>query len=104
MTQDEEALIQTKLMEIIERLGLSFEEFKHNTIHHGKDLQKSHQIMQMHMQTLAFGFGEEVDDEELLTRAECFEFYAVQQQIQIESMSEMFACGGNQDQNSSTQG
>lgn len=47
MTQQEEMLIQTKLMEIIEKIGLSEQEFQRNTMYHGQDQMKGMQIMQM---------------------------------------------------------
>jgi len=47
MTQEEELLVQGRLLEIIEKLGLSEQEFQRNTMFHGQDQMKSMQIMQM---------------------------------------------------------
>jgi len=47
MTQEEEMLVQNRLLEIIEKLGLSEQEFQRNTMYHGQDQMKSMQIMQM---------------------------------------------------------
>ena len=50
MTQREEMLIQAKLMEIIEKIGLSEQDFQRNTMYHGQDQMKGMQIMQMQQQ------------------------------------------------------
>ena len=47
MTQEEEMLVQSKLGEILERLGVSEQEFQQSTMFHGQDQRKGMQIMQM---------------------------------------------------------
>jgi hypothetical protein len=47
MTQEEEMLIQSKLQEIIERIGLNEMDFQKNVAYHGQDQMKGMQIMQM---------------------------------------------------------
>ena len=37
MTQEQEQLVQSKLFEIIELIGVSEQEFQKNTMHHGQD-------------------------------------------------------------------
>ena len=51
--QEEEMLVQTKLMQIIDRLGISEQEFQMNTMYHGQDQRKGMQLMQMQQQTAA---------------------------------------------------
>lgn len=45
MTQEEEQLVQAKLSEILEKLGISEQEFQMATMHHGSDREKGMQIM-----------------------------------------------------------
>ena len=45
MTQEEEVLIQQKLMDIIDRIGITEQEFQKNVMHHGGDQNKAMQIM-----------------------------------------------------------
>ena len=45
MTQEEELLVQSKLMDIIEKIGLSEMEFQRTTQYHGSNQMKSMQIM-----------------------------------------------------------
>ena len=47
MTQEEEMLIQSKLQEIIEKIGLTEMDFQKNVAYHGQDQMKGMQIMQM---------------------------------------------------------
>ena len=47
MTQEEEMLIQSKLQDIIEKIGLSEMDFQRNVAYHGQDQMKGMQIMQM---------------------------------------------------------
>jgi len=47
MTQEEEMLIQSKLQEIIEKIGLNEMDFQKNVAYHGQDQMKGMQIMQM---------------------------------------------------------
>ena len=90
MTQDEEMIVQDKLMDIISRLDISFQEFQANTMYHGRDQEKGMQIMQMQQQAQGLGQNEEPDKNYLLSRAKCFEYFAIQQKISIDNMSEMF--------------
>ena len=89
MTQQEEMLIQTKLMEIIEKIGLSEQEFQRNTMYHGQDQTKGMQIMQMQQQTANSG----CDDHALLTKEQVMATFKVQQEIQMESMEAMMKDG-----------
>lgn len=89
MTQQEEMLIQTKLMEIIEKIGLSEQEFQRNTMYHGQDQMKGMQIMQMQQQTANSGG----DDHPLLTKEQVMATFKVQQEIQMESMEAMMKDG-----------
>lgn len=45
MTQQEEMLVQNKLMQIIEQIGISEQEFQKNVMFHGQDQMKGMQIM-----------------------------------------------------------
>ena len=47
MTQEEEMLIQSKLQDIIEKIGLTEMDFQRNVAYHGQDQMKGMQIMQM---------------------------------------------------------
>jgi hypothetical protein len=47
MTQEEEMLVQNKLMNIIEKLGVSEESFQGSMMFHFRDQHKQMQIMQM---------------------------------------------------------
>lgn len=47
MTQEQEQLVQSKLFEIMELIGVSEQEFHRNTMHHGQDPNKGMQIMQV---------------------------------------------------------
>ena len=47
MTQEEEMLVQSKLVQIIEKLGMTEQEFQMNMMYHGSDQSKSMQIMQI---------------------------------------------------------
>ena len=47
MTQEEEMLVQTKLNQIIDKLGISEEDFQRSVMYHGQDQKKGMQIMQM---------------------------------------------------------
>ena len=40
MTQEEEMLIQSKLQEIIEKIGLNEQDFQKNVAYHGQDQYK----------------------------------------------------------------
>ena len=53
MIQEEEMLVQNKLNDILQRLGVSEEEFQKTTMFHGQDQRKGMQIMQMQQQTQA---------------------------------------------------
>jgi hypothetical protein len=55
MTQEEEMLVQTKLNQIIDKLGITEEEFQKSTMYHGQDQHKGMQIMQMQQQTQGQG-------------------------------------------------
>lgn len=77
MTQREEMLIQTKLMEIIEKIGLSEQEFQRNTMYHGQDQMKGMQIMQMQQQTASQG-NEEAPT---LSKEEVMATFKAQQEI-----------------------
>ena len=46
-------LVQSKLNEILVKLGISEEEFQKTTMFHGQDQRKGMQIMQMQQQTQA---------------------------------------------------
>lgn len=89
MTQQEEMLIQSKLMEIIEKIGLSEQDFQRNTMYHGQDQRKGMQIMQMQQQTANTGG----DDLPLLTKEQVMSTFKVQQEIQMESMDAMMKDG-----------
>ena len=47
MTQEEEQLVQAKLSEILEKLGISEQEFQMSTMHHGQDREKGIEIMKV---------------------------------------------------------
>lgn len=40
MTQEEEMLVQTKLTQILEKLGVTEEDFQRTTMFHGQDQRK----------------------------------------------------------------
>lgn len=50
MTQEQEQLVQTKLFEIIEMIGISEQEFQENIMYHGQDQMKGMKIMQVQQQ------------------------------------------------------
>jgi len=87
MTHEEEVIINTKLMELIEKLNISEADFQKNTYYHSQD---QHKVMQMQVQK------QTMSDMECLTRDKCFEVFKVQQAIQIEHMMEMMKTGMNQ--------
>jgi hypothetical protein len=89
MTQKEEMLIQNKLMDIIEKLGISEQDFQRNTMYHGQDQAKGMQIMQMQQQTANSG-GDEMP---LLSKEEVMATFKIQQEIQMESMDLMMKEG-----------
>jgi len=89
MTQEEEMLVQNKLMEIMDRIGISEQEFQRNTMYHGSDQMKSMQIMQMQQQALP-NSQEEI---EVLTREKTIETFKAQQEISMESMDSMIKDG-----------
>lgn len=91
MTQEEEMLVQQKLNEIMEKLGISEEEFQRSTMFHGQDQRKGMQIMQMQQQTQASSAGRK--DVKPLTKEKVMEVFKVQQEIQMESMDEMLNSG-----------
>jgi hypothetical protein len=47
MTQEEEMLVQTKLNQIIDKLGISEQEFQMTTMYYGQDQRKAMQLMQL---------------------------------------------------------
>ena len=51
MVQEEEMLIQSKMFEILQKLGISEMEYQKNAQYHGSDQMKSMQIVQMQQQT-----------------------------------------------------
>lgn len=55
MTQEEEVLVQTKLNQITDKLGISEEDFQKSVMFHGQDQNKGMQIMQMQQQTSVVG-------------------------------------------------
>ena len=59
MVQEEEMLIQSKMFEILERIGISEMEYQKNAQFHGQDQMKSMQIMQMQQSTQTAGKEEE---------------------------------------------
>jgi len=89
MTQQEEMLIQSKLLDIIEKIGISEQEFQRNTMYHGQDQSKGMQIMQTQQQT-ANSAGDELP---LLSREEVMATFKAQQEIQMESMEAMMKDG-----------
>lgn len=40
MTQEEEKIIESQMMEIINKLGITEQEFQQNAMHHGQDQMK----------------------------------------------------------------
>lgn len=91
MTQEEEMLIQTKMFQILEQLGISEQEFQKNAMFHGQDQMKSMQIMQMQQQTQ--GPSSASESAPKLTKQKTIETFKVQQEIQMESMDEMMKEG-----------
>ena len=47
MTQEEEMLVQTKLNQIIDKLGISEQEFQMTTMYYCQDQRKAMQLMQL---------------------------------------------------------
>ena len=47
MTQEEEMMVQTKLMEVMEKIGMNEMDFQRNAMYHSQDQMKSMQLMQL---------------------------------------------------------
>lgn len=88
MTQQEEMLIQSKLSQILEKLGISEQEFQQNTMFHGQDQRKGMQLMQMQQQTMP-----NTEAIESLNKQKTIDTFKVQQDIQMESMDAMLQDG-----------
>ena len=78
MTQEEEMLVQTKLTQILEKLGVTEEDFQRTTMFHGQDQRKGMQIMQLQNQTQG---SSENDDAPKLTREKTIATFKIQQDI-----------------------
>ena len=91
MTQEEELLVQNKLNQIIDKLGISEEQFQRSTMYHGQDQHKGMQIMQMQQQTQGMG-----GDHQALSREKTISTFKAQQEIQLEQMDEMLKDGMNE--------
>lgn len=92
MTQEEEQLVQQKLNKIIEKLGISEQEFTQNTMFHGQDQFKGMQLMQVQQQTI----GAAAEEQAPLTKQKTMETFKVQLDIQMESMDKMMEGGAMQ--------
>ena len=88
MTQEQEQLVQSKLFEIIELIGVSEQEFHRNTMHHGQDPNKGMQIMQVQQAAESSG-----NSDPPLTKQKTMETFKLQQQIQMGSMEKMMKDG-----------
>lgn len=84
MTQEEEQLVQAKLSEILEKLGISEQEFQMSTMHHGQDREKGIEIMKVQQQFVA-------DNQENppLSKQKTLETFKKQQEIQMKHMDAM---------------
>jgi len=100
MTQEEEMLVQSKLQEILERLGVSEQEFQQSTMFHGQDQRKGMQIMQMQQSQQ----GQTDSNQEPLSRDKALEAFKVQQEIQMDSMDDMMKSGMMNEQQPGGQG
>jgi hypothetical protein len=96
--QEEEMLVQTKLLQIIEKLGISEQEFQYNTMYHGQDQSKGMQLMQMQQQTVAA--MDTTDSAPPLSKQKTIDTFKMQQDIQLESMDHMLREGMGQEPNS----
>lgn len=96
MTQAEENLVQTKLIQILDRLGISEEDFQKSTMFHARDQRKGMQIMQMQQQTIAGDLGSE--NSKVLNKEEAIRVFKIQQDIQMESMEAMMKEGMHESQ------
>lgn len=91
--QEEEMLVQTKLLQIIEKLGISEQDFQMNTMYHGQDQRKGMQLMQMQQQTAAATES----DAPPLSKQKTIQTFKAQQDIQMESMDAMLKDGMGQE-------
>ena len=89
-------LVQTKLNQIIDKLGISEQEFQMTTMYYGQDQRKAMQLMQLQQQTA----GAAAESHAVLTRAKTIETFKVQQDLQMNSMDEMLRDGMGQEPNS----
>lgn len=83
-------LIQSKMFEILEKVGISEQEFQKNAVFHGQDQYKSMQIMQMQQST---GANVNEDAAPTLSRKDTIKTFEVQQEIQMKSMETMMKDG-----------
>lgn len=84
MTQMEEQLLQSKMMEILEKLDVSQMEFERTMQMYSMDQMKGMEIMQIQQQTQA---GD--DDLECLSREKALEVFKTKLQLQMDQMDEM---------------
>ena len=85
MTSKEEELVQQKLYQILDKLGLSEEQFQRSTMFHGQDQRKGMQIMQMQQSAAA----PSTSDAPTLSKQKTIQTFKKQQEIQMESMDAM---------------
>lgn len=100
MTQEEEQLVQQKLNKILEKLGVSEQDFQRSTMMHGRDQQKSMMLMQMQQQTQ----GAATSDAAPLSREKTMSTFKAQLEIQMESMDDMMKQGMDQGADQSPEG
>lgn len=72
MTHEEENLVQSKLTQIMDKLGITEEEFQRSTMFHGQDQHKGMQIMQMQQQTQS---ASPSSDAKILTKQKVLEVF-----------------------------
>ena len=84
MTQMEEQLLQSKMMEILDRLDVSQMEFERTMQMYSMDQMKGMEIMQIQQQTQA---GD--DDLEVLSRDKTLEVFKKKLKIQMDQMDEV---------------
>lgn len=85
MTQEEEKIIESQMMDIINKLGITEQEFQQNAMYHGQDQMK--QIRMMQVQQVQKSSG--TDEYETLTKEKCLETFKVQVDIQMKQMEKM---------------
>ena len=84
MTQMEEQLLQSKMMEILDRLDVSQMEFERTMQMYSMDQMKGMEIMQIQQSTQA---GD--DDLEVLSRDKALEVFKKKLKIQMDQMDEV---------------